>query len=239
MAMESNDAELVAAIKGLSKNQKMLLSVRYSEAYLTQLFDQIRENIAIAMKTRVQSKIATYFTAGYATGALFDSIYYTIVGSTITVKSTKNYFNILNAGYDSFDMKDALSGNDHVKIRLPGGRIIYRKCGDQSQQESATRKNLTFGSSRIDGEGKKIRNARGNVSKYMKQSYSAKNWIHPGYQGRHVMQVVEQEMSYWVKNYVNNEIMMLLSTVPDTPFAQTQEGYIFYNRRNQKGQFSQ
>lgn len=197
------------------------------------------DTIAHEAKTRVQSKIALTFTGGYSTGRLFDSIYYRIESNTIVVKSTQNYFTILNAGYASFDMKEALMKKGRpIPIRLPGGRVIFRWPGEVKGKQ---RKN--FGDYYDANDN--FKRKRGYLNTHLrtkkgviKAHYPSKNWIHPGYQGKHIYEQVEAEMKPWVKQYVTDQVWALLNTIPDVPFTMTQEGYMYYSRRDNQGRFS-
>jgi hypothetical protein len=228
MDFDSIDETLELAVRNLSKHQLMALASLYTESYITSFFDTIKQTIAIEAKNRVQSKIAIDFSSGYATGALYDSIYYVIEGNTIIVKSTKNYFTYLNAGFDSFDMKAALmKRGGPIPIRLPGGRVIFRWPGDSPAKQ---RRNQIMGP---------IRNKKFMTKKMsLRKNYTSKNWIHPGYRGQHILKQVSQEMSPWVKEYVSTQIWSLLSTIPDVPFRSTQQGFLYYNRRDNQGRFT-
>lgn len=226
--MADIDEELEVAIRGLTQAQMVALAQTYSKEDIERFFHQIKENIAIQLKTRVQSKIALTFTGGYSTGRLFDSIYYRIEGNSIVVKSTQNYFTILNRGYDSFDMKESLMESGRpIPIRLPGGRIIFRYAGEV---EGKRRMNEIMGPIR----NRKFMTKKGAIRKY----YSTKNWIHPGYQGRHIYEQVQREMAPWIKEYVREQIITLIRTLPPPqPYATTPGGHTYYSKRDSRGRF--
>jgi len=175
--------ELEVHIKALTTQEKMFLAKYVSPSEITSIFNNMRETIAEEAKSRTQSKIATTFNKGYGTGALFSSIYYSFDGDSVKISSTKSYFAILNQGYSAFDMKDSLAGKN-VKMRLPGGRVIYRRCGP-------------------DNGNPKSRKA--GVPK------SNNNWIHPGYKGAHIDEIVQKEMETFVEDLVKQTVLRLIN----------------------------
>lgn len=189
MPFEYNDHELLVYIDSLSPEVKKLLASRLRENTVEQMFYDIKTAIAIEAKNRIQSKIVTTFIHGYASGALFESIYYTITESGITLSSTKSYFDILNAGFASFDMKEAWAGKT-VKMRLPGGAVVYRKVAAKDVQPNTRKKTLT-----------------------------SSRWVHPGWRGVHIYEQVAKEMELWVKEYVRDRIQELIREA-STPLEQ-------------------
>lgn len=221
MATISTDSELILNIKNLSDTQKDFLSRRLRPEEIEQTFEAIKSVIAIEAKRRIQAKIALSFIGGYGKGELFESIYTYFEGDTLHVASTKSYMEILNKGYDGFDMKKALMGN-RVKMRLPGGAVIYRTVGINDSTSKPRR-------------GRPLSTAR---------------WIHPGYQGKHLYKMVEEEMKPWIQAYVRNQIQLLIRRAgsavdvykkydePTPTFGVTTNGNLYFNNRDNQGRFS-
>jgi len=209
-----SDSDLLITINNLTGKEKAALRGKLRPDIIKRVFDHIRETIASEAKQRIQSKIVLTFIHGYGTGALFNSIYTKIEGNKIIVSSTKNYFAILNAGFRSYDMKVALAGK-RVKMRLPGGRIIYRIVPDQVTPNFK-------------------RQSRS------KRQYARGNWIHPGWRGVHIYEQVEKEMEQWVKTYVREQVESLLhmASAGQSSYDMTDAGKIYYNQRNNSGQFT-
>ena len=129
-SFEYSDESLLLEIQSLSNEERAFIAKRLNLSDIKTYFEDIKNVIAQEAKRRIQSKIALTFRS--STGALFNSIYYQIEGDSIKVSSTKNYFEILNKGFESFDMKKALSGKT-VKMKLPGGKIIYLRVPTSEQ----------------------------------------------------------------------------------------------------------
>ena len=184
--MSYTDEELILYIRNLSDEEKQTLR-NLPESYFETWKGDLLENIATEAKSRIQSKIALTFTRGYSTGALLQSIYYTIEGDSIRLSSTKNYFVILNKGYDSYDMKKTMSGRT-VKMRLPGGAVVYRRVASEVMNKTVPNLN------------KRIR----------RKNYATSNWIHPGWRGVHIYEMVEREMESWIQTYVREQVNRLL-----------------------------
>lgn len=180
-----NFEELELRIKKLSLEEKKFLAKYVSPSEIESIFNNMKDAIAQEAKLRTQSKIATTFNKGYGTGALFNSIFFSVEGDDIKISSTKNYFNILNQGFGSFDMKKAFAGGN-VKMRLPGGQIIYRKAGLPDSGPNPTKRN------RPGSQG------------------TRNNFIHPGYKGVHIEQSVNDEMEEFIFNYVHETVERLL-----------------------------
>lgn len=200
-------------IQSFSSEEKALLARRIKASEIEMIFTNIKEAIAQEAKNRVQSKIALTFNHGYGNGSLFNSIYYKIDGDSITISSTKSYFAILNAGFAPFDMKQALLGRT-VKMRLPGGRMIFRKVGNP--------------------------NANQDPRKKTKPLVGSHNWIHPGIRGANIYQVVNQEMEVWINDFVTTKMHSLIEMArgrDSDVYATSQSGKQYYNRRDDKGHF--
>lgn len=221
MATISTDSELILLIKNLSDTQKDFLSKRLRPEEIERTFEAIKSVIAIEAKRRVQAKIALNFIGGYGKGELFESIYTYFEGDTLHIASTKSYMEILNAGYDGFDMKKALLGK-RVKMRLPGGAVIYRTVG-------------TGDSTSKPRPGRPPSKAQ---------------WIHPGYQGKHLYKMVEEEMKPWIQSYVRNQIQLLIRRAgsavdiyakndePVSSFTASSNGNLYFNNRDNQGRFA-
>jgi hypothetical protein len=210
MADDAKFSELSLTIQALSEEDKEALARRIPQAEIKRVFDDIKQVIAQEAMNRVQSKIALRFNKGYGTGELFQSIYYKVEGDTISVSSTKNYFAILNEGIRSFDMKANLGTK--VKMRLPGGAIIYRQ--GPSKDEADPRKK--------------------------KSPLTKASWIYPGVAGAHVYEIVAQEMQTWMTDYVNTEVKKLLDRAKgrdEDYYGLSKFGKWFYNARDSIGQF--
>lgn len=175
--------EMEIHIKALTSQEKMFLAKYVLQSEITSIFNNMRESIAEEAKKRTQSKIATTFTKGYGTGALFNSIYYSFDGDNIKISSTKNYFSILNEGYGSFDMKESMAGKN-VKMRLPGGRVIYRRCGPDSGNPKKRKSGLPK---------------------------STADWIHPGYTGAHIDDLVQRDMETFIEDSVRQTVLRLIN----------------------------
>jgi hypothetical protein len=211
MPFKYTDEELLYSIQSLSEKQRKALSKKLRPEYIKQTFDTIKATIAQEAKQRIQSKIAITFIRGYSKGDLFNSIYTQIEGDKIIVKSTKSYFAILNDGIKSWDMKEKFAGRT-VKMRLPGGKVIFRKVpAADTPKEQAKKKNQPI--SKTGG------------------------WIYPGYSGVHIYETVAKEMETWTKTYVRNAIQELIRSAgaEDYSFAGTEEKY--YNNRGANGRF--
>ena len=132
--------ELEIHIKAMTQQEKMFFAKYISPSEIKATFIQMKETIAQEAKQRTQSKIASTFNKGYGTGALLNSLSYEIEGNEVKILSTKGYFKILNEGYGPFDMKPGLQGQT-VKMRLPGGRVIFRKCGVPNSKSKISNSN--------------------------------------------------------------------------------------------------
>lgn len=229
--MAYNDSELSQRIAALSPPQVRALRSKYTQADLTNFFAQLREEIANMVTIRVKSKVVTTFTGGYGgtkigRKPLVDTIYsYFDDDGSIVVTSSDPVMTILNAGFASFDMKERLMGKV-VPLRLPGGRIIWRKVGDQDRMRVD---NLIVGP---------IRNTRYLTKKRsIRQYYSSKNWIHPGYQGKHIFEQVARELEPVIKEHVWERVTALLDTLDVNPYTRSKDGYARYNYRS-NGRFA-
>jgi len=173
-------------ISNLSKQDKMLLAKYVTMSEINFIFENTRESIAEEAKTRTQSKISSIFTKGYSQDRkLYNSIYYSWNGDNLNILSTKSYFNILNEGFKSFDMKPGLLGKT-VPMKLPGGAIIYRKVFDNS-----------------------------NSNPKKKTLISNKNWIHPGLVGAHIDEIVKNEMQDYINNIMRTTIVSIIDLAKD------------------------
>lgn len=212
--MDERLSQLSLTIDSLTDEQKKMLAKRVRVSEIEMVFSDMREVIAQEAKNRVQSKIALRFNHGYGTGELFNSIYYKIEGDSITISSTKNYFAILNHGIRSFDMKEAfLNGSGRVKMRLPGGAVIFRSVGNPEQKD---------------------------VRKKKKSPLSKAAWIYPGVSGAHIYEAVNEEMQIWMADYVNTQIRSLLKRAEGREqdvYGISQIGKQYYNIR-QNGRFA-
>lgn len=198
---ESSFDSLIVQIEALRPDQLAILRDKYPQSYIEMYLSDIRDVIAREARSRIQSKIALTFHGGWSVdgnNSLMDSITYSIDGDTISLTSTKNHFAILNKGFSSFDMKPNQLGQT-VKMRLPGGAVIYRRVGDD---QTKTVKNLNT----------HLRTKKGT----MRQRYTTKNWIHPGYRGQDIYGQVEREMEQWTRAYVNERIQALLNSIPQS-----------------------
>jgi hypothetical protein len=211
MADNARFEELSLTIQALSEEDKEVLARRISQAEIKRVFDDIKQVIAQEAMSRVQSKIALRFNKGYGIGELFNSIYFKVEGDTITVSSTKNYFAILNEGIRSFDMKKNLA--NRVKMRLPGGAIIYRSAPAKDGQDPRKKKS----------------------------PLAKASWIYPGISGAHIYEIVAEEMKTWMTDYVNTEVRKLLDRAKGRDqdyYGTSKAGRQYNNVRNLKGQFA-
>lgn len=206
-------SELSLSINALTQSEREALARRVPMQEIKDIFENIKSAIAQEAKNRVQSKIALNFNHGYGTGALFNSIYYKIEGDNITVSSTKNYFAILNYGIKPFDMKQGKLGNP-VKMRLPGGAVIYRR--PPSKENNNPRKRKT--------------------------PLAQASWWYPGFSGAHVYEIVTEEMKVWMNAYVNTEVRKLLERAKGNDedyFGISQRtGRRYYKNRDERGNFA-
>jgi hypothetical protein len=210
--MSASFDALELQIKSFSLEEKALLARKIRVSEIEDIFTNIREVIAQEAKNRVQSKIALTFNKGYGSGNLFSSIYYKIEDNNITVSSTKNYFSILNAGFGPFDMKKSLLGQT-VKMRLPGGKIIFRKVGNP--------------------------NANQNPRKKSRPITGGHNWVHPGIRGANIYAKVNQEMENFINDYVTTRMRSLIAMAKgrDVIYGVSTTGKQYYNVRNKLGRF--
>ncbi len=208
--MDEKYSQLSLHIQSLTDSEKKLLAERISASEIEMVFSDMREVIAQEAKNRIQSKIALTFNRGYGTGELFNSIYYKIDGDSISISSTKNYFAILNHGIKSFDMKEALLGK-RVKMRLPGGAIIYRSVGDSNKFDPRKKKNPP----------------------------KSGGWIYPGYSGAHIYETVNEEIQVWMNDYVNTQVRSLLERAKArNVWGHSLDGKKYHNVRDERGKFT-
>jgi len=222
--VEYDDHALLQMVRALTDTQKLALRQKYSQSYIADFIHQIREEIAIQAVTQIRAKVNLTFTAGYGGRGgtpLVESIYYKFDDNDdVYISSNNSVLDILNAGYDSFDMKEKLAGRT-VPLRLPGGRIIYRKVDDLPAH-------------RTENLNPNYRTKKNKQRKF----YSTKNWIHPGYQGKHIYKLVAQEMKPWVEEFIRERVYALLQTLDVNPYTQTKDGNWYYDFRNANGRFS-
>jgi hypothetical protein len=178
-------SELLINIDYLSEAESQKLFVFFNPAHLNQYMKETIDLIAVEAKKRVMEKIHSFFYRGYSTGALFESIYVKVDGYNITISSTQNYFSILNKGFSPYDLRKSILGKT-MKMRLPGGRVIYRKCSPEVKPLSKSRRSA-------------------------KSLYASNNWVHPGYRGANIYGVVANEMKPWIQNFIKRRIKYLLN----------------------------
>jgi hypothetical protein len=211
MGFSYSDDELLVTVQSLPEEQVKALRKKLRPEVINQTFETIKNTIAQEAKQRIQSKISLTFIHGYSTGALFQSIYTEISGDEIRVKSTKSYFAILNHGIKSWDMKEKFGGRV-VKMRLPGGKVIFRRCPEVSNIAALTK-------------GKK-------------PTVHGGGWIYPGFSGVHIYETVAKEMEIWTKTYVRNQILELIRSASSEDYGTSDTGQKFYNVRGDNGRFT-
>lgn len=223
ITINANFEELEFAFRNLTPSQRRLLSSRYDAAFIRNFFLDLRTVISSLILNSVKSKIATEFNNGYNgkhSTTLYDSVYIVWQGNDVIVKSKADYMKYLNAGWEPFDMKESLSKTGGpIPIHLPGGRVIFRTVSDG---ESRTVKNLnTY-----------LKTKQGTV----RRSYSTKNWINPGYQGKHIFERVATELKPVIESLVKDEIQQLLDNALIGSYSVSNEGYR-YTYRDNSGRF--
>jgi hypothetical protein len=209
-SFEYQDDELVYYVNSLSGKQREILGKKLGPDIIRRTMDNIKNAIAQEAKQRIQSKIAVTFIRGYSNGDLFNSIYTVIENDRVIVKSTKSYFSILNHGIRSFDMQEHLAGKT-IKMRLPGGRIMFRKVPDVISPLTASK-----------NKSKKIPKTGG--------------WIYPGYSGVHIYETVAKEMELWTKTYVRNQIQDLFRAASSSN-NELDNNRSYHNLRGADGRF--
>lgn len=222
MPFSVTDEYLEAQIRGLTPKQLQILATQYSEAYIEEVFLQIRTEVAQMLIRRLQDQVQSEFNSGYSglSGGkrLIDSFEYHISeNGEIVITNSKEYFTILNRGFGAFDMKEASLGKK-LSLTLPGGKKIVRTVGEAGGK---TVKNLDEKSLTKSGKVRKL--------------YSLKNWIHPGVQGHHIYEKVQLEMRETISQYVRGRVQQLLDTVYAWEVADT--GNVYYNNRDEAGRF--
>ena len=211
-------SELSLNLQALSDSERQRLAETLSPQEISDVFENIKLVIAQEAKNRVQSKVALRFNHGYGIGELFNSIHEKVEGDSITVSSTQDYFAILNKGFSSFDMKEGKLGQ-RIKMRLPGGAIIYR-----------------MGPQKSDSDPRKKR----------KSLKAPASWIHPGLAGAHIYEEVAEEMKIWMTDYVNTRVnaLLLRAKAPegtifnDDIYGKGKQGQKQYRVRGAKGRWA-
>lgn len=228
--MSYNDSELIDTIKTLTPRQIEALRQSKTQADITMFTRQLLEEVVEMLVVRVKSAVITTFNGygGRSIGPrgprqpLAQSIYGTISDDgQIYISSPDEVMTILNAGFDSFDMKEKLRGRV-MPLRLPGGRVIYRVVGDQSST-----------SSRVSNLNPDLKTKKNSKRVY----YSTKNWIHPGYRGKHIYEKVVEEMQPIIKDHVRERVHGFLETMEFNPYTRS-NSTTYYDNRNSRGQFS-
>lgn len=224
--MDYDDHELIEAIDALTPTQLRAMRTKYSIADIRHMMRDLQEDIARMLLIRLKAKISSTFTGGWGgridsrgpRKPLVESVYYKIDDDgNIVISSTSSVLDILNAGFASFDMKESALAGKTVGLRLPGGRVIYRKVQDMPQR-------------RVDNLNPNLKTKKGKTRKF----YSTKNWIHPGYQGKHLYEQVAKETEGQIKEMVADRVWQLLRTLEDNPYGHTGERTYYNYRRDGK-----
>jgi hypothetical protein len=211
--MASTDDRLEFHIPDVLTEEEMeLVKDNIDSQTLENVYSKIRKVISDMALDLITAKVGQTFNHGFGTGQLLRSFIQEPVGedNNVVITSTKPYFGILNRGFSGFSMRDALL-NKRVKMRIPGGGIIYRTCGDNQLDPRKKSKKPSFAS-----------------------------WYHPGIAGYHIYERVEQELKISVEAYVTTEARKLLSIAKNNAgFYNVYKpgGQKKYNIRN-KGRFA-
>lgn len=220
--MENIIEDVENIIEMLTSEQLATFSEYMKPSDIEDMFTNIKYGIAEELLRRVKSKANIVYNAGWSLhGGIASSLYYEVTNDSIEIKSSKDYFNILEEGFESFDMKKSLLGKT-VKVRLPGGQIInpYRIVSDSAIKT-------------IINENPKLYRKK---TKIKKKFYTTKNWIHPGYEGRHIVAQVNAQMRPWVQAYIKDTIMQYIYALQQNIYNPTIGGYK-YQKRDELGRF--
>jgi len=209
-------------LENLTSEQMSAFQYYMTPEDIDQMFEDMKYEIAEELLRRVKSKANVVYNAGWSLhGGIASSLYYEITNDSIEIKSTKDYFHILEEGFQPFDMKKSLLGKT-VKIRLPGGQIVnpYRVVSDSSTKLV------------INQNPKLFR----KKTKIQKKFYATKNWIHPGFAGRNIVKAASAEMHPWILNHIKDSIMKYIQAFPNSGYNLGLHG-AQYERRDASGRF--
>lgn len=186
MPFNADKDSLTYALDQLSDDDLAIISSRFRMSEINSWIQEMLETIAIEAKNRIQSKIAILLNHGYGTGALFNSIYYQISDNEIVLTSTKNYFAILNSGFSPFNTAEALKSHGY-----------------------------SYATMRLPGGRVIHRKLPMGYSRPRKFSTAPANWIHPGFRGVDIYNVVSAEMESFVKELVTERVNSLKREASD------------------------